>query len=332
MNPSLRLSLISRGLYADWDDLVATSRGGTVYHGTPWLEVISKAVGDEFAVYGIYNGEELIGGIATQDRRRGPLALARRPFATPYTGIVWRDGVDKPDSTGVARLLADFSGRYSHTTVTQSPFGSPLALPPGWENVERATYLVDIESSDQLWRNIASEVRNRIRNAEKRGIAVVQSFDPMHFYKLFTDLFAHQGADVPLNERRFVQLINEVVERGIGTPFLAVTDGGTPCAACLLLHDRHRVYYSLAASHLELRKNGAPSLLLWEALKTYEGKLYEFDFGGANVDAVTQFKSKFRGRRVTYAEFSVYRSRIERMALESFAQFKRFRGAILQRG
>jgi hypothetical protein len=83
---------------------------------------------------------------------------------------------------------------------------------------------------------------------------------------------------------------------------------------------------------LELRKNGAPSLLLWEALKTYEGKLPEFDFGGANVDAVTQFKSKFRGNRVTYSELSVYRSRVERVALESFARFKRFRGAILQRG
>ncbi len=332
MNPSLRLALLPPGLHADWDELVATSRGGTVYHGTPWLEAISKAVGDEFVVYGIYSGEDLIGGIATQDRRRGPLALARRPFATPYTGIVWRDDVDKPDSTGIARLLADFSGRYAHTTVTQSPFGSPLAPPRRWENVERATYLVEIGSSEQLWRSMASEVRNRIRNAEKRGIAVVQHFDPGHFYKLFTDLFAHQGANVPLNERRFSQLINDVVQRKIGSPFLAIADDGTPCAACLLLHDRHRVYYSLAASHLELRKSGAPSLLLWEALKTYEGKLHEFDFGGANIAAVTQFKSKFRGRRVTYSEFSFYRSRIERIMLQSFAQYKRFRGSILQRG
>lgn len=331
MTVALHLETIPESNYPDWDDVVATSCGGTVYHRTPWLESISEAVGDEFAIVGIYRGRELIGGITTQVRRRGPLALARRPFATPYAGVVWKDSGGPPNRLGVAKVLAEFSKRYAHTTITQSSFEEPLAPPSHWRNVERATFLVDIRSSNLLWRNMASEVRNRIRNAEKRGIAVVQDFDIGHFYRLFADLFAHQGNSVPLNETRFIQLVGDVVRRGIGTPFLAITNDGIPCAACLLLHDQHRVYYSLAASHLELRKSGAPSLLLWEALKSYEGRLHEFDFGGANIDAVTQFKSKFRGRRVTYPEFSVYRSPIDRILLESFAQYKRIRGSIQQR-
>lgn len=313
--------------FSEWNALVESARAGTVYHDARWLVPVSEAAGDTLAIYGLFDDGALVGGIPTQVRKRGPLSLARRAFATPYAGLLVRDDLPAALHDALRNALDAFSSRFSRTTLTFSPYLSDPSIVPSWPRSEQATYLLNFSSIGGLWRSLASEVRNRIRKAEKMGIAATEEFDPAGFFNLFRDLFAQKGHDVPLCESRFAQFVQRLEEHAIARKFMAVTREGEACAACLILHDRHRAYYSLAASHPQLRATGAPSLLVWEVLRSYEGQLRQFDFGGANVPTVAQFKSKFRGRRVTYPEVSRYRSLPEKMLIGLHARFRERRKA-----
>ena len=320
------MSVLVRSLapsqYPEWNALVRGATSGTVYHETTWLEPVCAAAGDTLAVYGFFLDGQLVAGIPTQIRRKKVFSMARRAFATPYAGLVVRDELDAAARARVVAELDGFGRAFSHTTLTFSPFSKDPTLIPGWQRNDQATYLVRFGSLAALWRTLASEVRNRIRKAERQGITVTEDFAPGEFYTLFRDLFGRQGSSLPFDESTFALLLQRLRAADIARAYLARCADGTPCAACLLVHDRRRAYYSLAASHPSLRKTGAPSLLVWQALNGYEGQVREFDFGGANIPRITQFKSKFRGQLITYPEVSRYRSLPERLAIELYQRLR----------
>jgi len=302
--------------YSQWDDMVRKQPSGTIYHQTRWLAPVSEAVGDSLAIYGLFSGDTLIGGIPTQVRKRGPFSIARRAFATPYAGLLLASSVNAETKGKLAPALDVFASNFSQTILTYSPFCLDKDCLPQWPSVQRGTYLLRSRVLKGLWRSLASEVRNRIRKAEKSGISIQRDEDAAAFFHLFRDLFLHEGSKIPFSEQSFARLLTQLTATGVARSYLALMPDATPCAACLILNDNRRAYYGLAAAHLELRKTGAASLLVWEALKDCEGQLSEFDFGGANIPAVAQFKRKFRGQFVSYPEFSAYRSTLEKRILK----------------
>jgi lipid II:glycine glycyltransferase (peptidoglycan interpeptide bridge formation enzyme) len=170
---------------------------------------------------------------------------------------------------------------------------------------------------------MASEVRNRIRRAEREGVSVRIERDAEGFFPIYRDVFERQSLSLSIDDRSFARFIEQIVALDVGRLYAARMPDGRLCAACLMVFDRRRAYYSLAASHADLRKNGAPSLLVWEALRDLFETYEELDFGGANVPHVAQFKSKFRGRRLEYPEATVFRSNIERFAIGSLRELRR---------
>jgi hypothetical protein len=308
--------------YDVWDRLVLESQAGTIYHTAQWVVTVSKAVGDRSVIYGVYDGEDLIGGVPVQVRRKGPFSVARRAFATPYSGLVMRNNQSSKADAELKHVIGQFARGFSRVTLTASPFMNGPALPPTWSSRERHTYLLSTGNLRGLWRGLASEARNRIRKAEKLGITAQRFFGEPDFYALFQQLFSDKGTGVPFDRDSFTRFVSRIEELAIGRAYEARTKDGDLCAACLVVYDRKRAYYSLAASDEVLRKTGAPSLLVWHILREFNPQVGEFDFGGANVPAVAQFKKKFRGRLVSYQEFEHFRSWPERLALQIWERLK----------
>jgi CelD/BcsL family acetyltransferase involved in cellulose biosynthesis len=307
--------------YGRWDRLVAGAHVGTVYHTAQWLTTVSQAVGDTPHLLGIFDGGELVGGIPLQLRARGPCRILRRAYATPYSGLLCHEGMSGGDQARAEAALSELLRRYSCATITSSPFLPPTNVAP-LHGRRLATYLLKTRSPGGLWRTFASELRNRIRKAESAGVTVSVEPHCDPFFAMFSGLFAAKGAVVPFSPGRFSAFLAAVAQGNMGRLYVARMPSGVVCAAALILEDAHRAYYSLAASDLILRKNGCASLLVWQVLQDCGGRVPEFDFGGANVPAVAEFKRKFRGTLRGYHEHDTYSNLAARFMIQTYRHLR----------
>lgn len=304
-----------------WESLVRSAPEATIYHSAAWLQAVSRAVGDTPLLLGLYDQDALVGGMPFQCRRRGPLRLLRRGFATPYSGLVLRDCLAR---TAAASAFGRAFRGFMEVRISASPFAA-APLPFQGSRCPRATYLFPPEPSARQWRRFAPEVRNRIRKAEKAGVVLTETLDVAAFFRLYAALYEGKGRRVPFSASSFQQFLHEICAAGLGRLYLASTSAGL-CAAALILHDARRGYYSLAASDPQLRKTGAASLLIWQVLQDCAAQGRVFDFGGANIPAVAEFKRKFGGRLHVYEEVCLHRNRIEGWLLGAYQRRHRTRG------
>ena len=82
--------------------------------------------------------------------------------------------------------------------------------------------------------------------------------------------------------------------------FLAADEAGTAHAAVYLVWDDDTVYYLMSGSDPELRKSGAVSLCLWEAIRYSVGRFQRFDFEGSVVEPIERYFRSFGSERVEY--------------------------------
>ena len=326
MSFSVDVRPLEKSEYEAWDNLVWDSPDGTVYHDTRWLNAVCEAVGDRLVVFGFLAENDLVAGVPLQIRRKGPFSLARRAFATPYSGIVRHPSPAGLPSASLATAVEQVAGVFSKTVLTFSPYASDFVLPHTWRQETRATFLLDITDPKKTWDRFAFEVRNRIRKARKCGVTVESPANSREFYSLYHDTFHSQGKFLPIESQGFEGLLQQLDASALSRSYLARMPDGRPAAACLCLFDAKRVYYSLAGSHRDLRKTGAPSFLVWRIVEDCSHQVPEFDFGGANIPPITQFKSKFRGRLVSYPEVCIYRNALLRTLFGLRSLSRKIRG------
>ncbi|MDX9972485.1 MAG: GNAT family N-acetyltransferase [FCB group bacterium] len=323
MPETLTLRALDPAEHATWDTLVRASAQGTVYHESPWLNAVARVIDNPIVIHGMFAGERLVAGAPLQLRRRGPLIVAHRAWATPYAGVVVHPDAWDSLRSELRDATQRLTRRFSRLTLAASPFMDSIEAQLPWEQSARATYVLRSRSLEGLWRSLACEVRTQIRRAEREGVTVSIETCPRDFYDIYRDFFARLGLPMPLDRHRFTRFLGQVAEQDLGRLYTARMPDGRLCAACLMVYDRRRAYYSLAASDAALRRNGSESLLVWEAIRNLFVSFAELDLGGANMPHILRFKSKFRGMRIEYTEATVYRTRLERLAIDSFQRTRR---------
>jgi len=312
---------LNRDDWGAWNALVEQSPEGTIYHDYRWLDVIGVTTSSANEVFGIFQEGRLVGGFPLQVRRKGPVRIALRPFGTPYSGLVRCAGVDWNPGDW-ERLFDSIRCRFVESTLTFSPYSLQVTAPTNWTCEEKWTYLLNVGDPEEMWSNFSFEVRNRIRKALKSGIEVRENSSPENFYDLYKSVFANQGKRIPFTKWTFSNLLTTILEARIGTWYIAYTDDSKPVAAALFLIDSKRCYYSFAASAPELRRIGAPSLLVWRAIQDLSKSVQFFDFGGANIPSIAQFKSKFNGAKQRYMEYRTIRGNVLPALLAVYRKFK----------
>lgn len=312
MNRPVLIRELREDEYPIWNDMVEASPYGTVYHDTRWLKAICQATNGHFTVYGCFHEDQLIAGLPLQIRKKGPLTLARRAFATPYCNTV----VDS-SWAGNARPLIDAAmahaaQNHSQTIVTDSPFTASLGLSPRWKAVQRSTYLLDISDSEKAWQRFAYQLQKKIRKAIRLGVTFEAGCQPETFFQLYEKTFRRRGLAVPFSALGFARFLDAVTrDAPIGKTYLTRTDDG-PCAAGLVLFDNKRAYYALAGTDIDATDAPASALLLWEIIRDLSSTHHLLDLVGANIPGINRFKKQFAGELVTYREVSCYRSTVEK--------------------
>ncbi|MCX5768977.1 MAG: GNAT family N-acetyltransferase [Candidatus Hydrogenedentes bacterium] len=305
---------ISPGEYPQWNKLAAGDEAGTVYHDTRWLEAVSEALGDELVLLGFYSGDRLVGGLPFQVRRRAGLTMARRAFATPYSGPLCSPGLDETTLRALTAATESAAGQYSQFSISFAPFALPPDLGREWRRSERATWLIRLEDEGTMWGSLGHTLQKKIRRTGRRGVRVADGGDPEAFYGLYAATFARRGLRPPLSRESFARMTGRLVDGGLGRVYMASADG-RPCAARLVLFDRRRAYCALSGFDPAQAHLRAGDCLMWEVMRSVSAVRDQMDLVGANLSGISEYKEKFRGVLCPYVEMTRWKTTVERVLI-----------------
>jgi hypothetical protein len=202
-------------------------------------------------------------------------------------------------------------------------------LPFYWRGLTgnpRATYVLhDIRDLDAVWRGMSDDTRNVIRKAEA-VLSIEDDADETRLVAALTSTFDRQGQRMPLPSELLARVVAAVRERGVGAVLTAVESDGTPHGSLLVVWDDRRAYYLTGGTHSELRRSGAQSLLVWDAIRRGAEHVSVFDFEGSMLEGVAQFFRGFGSQPVPYLQVTGTSRRLRlALAARDFAKALAFR-------
>ncbi len=270
---------------AEWTEFVDSAPDATPAHLIAWRDLIRGVFGYEPA-YRVARREGRICGVLPAFVVASAL-LGRHIISVPflnYGGICAAD--DQCRSALIdesRRMLSTYRVRHFEMRCAYPPCGLPA-------REHKVRIVLDLPgSAGELWTSLRSEIRNRVRRAQREGLAVeFASTDLDGFYRVFSENMRDLG--VPAHPRRFFEaalgLSNAVPSVHCSlfpipyAQLVTIKAGRQTIGGAILIAFRDTVeapWISCSRSHFEKCPN---NLLYWEILRrACDDGFRLFDFG-----------------------------------------------------
>jgi hypothetical protein len=306
--------------YPEWDRLVIDSPQGTIFHTSGWLSTMSHHMGKEMTFLQCCDTSSrpprTVGGCAFLTYKKLFSRIATDRFvATPYGGIFLLPPPTNSQSEIESwhnRIVNSFVDKfgilgYDLVRLVHCPtlFDVRPFILDGWNCNILYTYVLDLK--ENLEKEFSKEARWTIKKAIKREISIykIDVLKPSHilsYWNLHSMTFQRQGGGYRFPQSFFTQILGMLYEKKKGTLWFAETTSGEIVGAEIIVYDNKMAHRWSAASHTELQKTGAVSLLLYEIAKYLRKELgYEkFNLMAANTPQLARFISAFNPRLVPY--------------------------------
>jgi GNAT acetyltransferase-like protein len=284
-----------------WDETVCAF-GGSFYHSTVWGEYQQKATGvlPIFLIRRDQTGSVTAGALALFRKSPRPIAsllsrslvLTTHPFARDHQRDLCAGFVRECES--YARSLGCISIGIDSFAVGQSDF-CPSDL--GYAETRRVEFCVDLrQSTDQLWKNISRDQRERIRRLSREGVSIEVGMDRddlkgLKLAREFTQAKRSQqgqGYDLPDNGDFYETVFEYLVRRGAARLFLAKR--GDEVVGAIFFAAFNNRASSIFSGSTELGyKLGAQSGLFWAAVESFKADGFqELNRGGVPESAAQE--------------------------------------------
>ena len=180
-------------------------------------------------------------------------------------------------------------------------------LPFYWKGFHQTTYYTylfdDLSNINKIWNGFQNTVRTDIRKAQKKTI-VKSDLDIDSFIDIYEFTFRRQNLSLPYT-RDFIRTLDNACDKyGRRKIFYAQDEKKRIHAAIYLVWDKTSAYYLMGGGNPELRKSGATSLLIWEAIKFSSQVTRNFDFEGSMIEPIERFFRSFGAKQVPYFHIS----------------------------
>jgi hypothetical protein len=227
-----------------------------------------------------------------------PLTQTLGPWLAPSAGTyAKRLALEHRRMSELIAKLPDFDvfRQQFHPTVTNwLPFHWM-----GFQATVRYTYRIeDLDDSDRIWAGIRSETRRHIRRASE-VLTVRSDLGLGRFQEINDRTFERQGLRRPYPSELVERLDAACAAHDAGGMLFAVDDRDRLHAAIYLVWDVDAAYLLMSGQDPTLR-DGAMSLLVWEAIKHCSTVTKTFDFEGSMIQPIEQFNRSFGARQVPY--------------------------------
>lgn len=287
-----------------WDNLVASSDEGTIFHTFAWMRVIEKMYKAEKLPLGIFNDTELIGVLPLFRTYRGPLTILASPLGNGYGGpLVNHPGYEEGVSERLDNLLKRFGADY----IEFRPINklAPTALMDRNYTIrELQTYRLFLNQGlSKLWDNLQSRCRRAIRKAQKNNLEIVDATDKSVlnvYYEMAKDTYARSSRRPPFSLQDYATIWGTLKPYERIKVLLARYEDQI-IAGVIALCFRDRVYALDSAAFREYLSLNPNNLLQWVLIEWGANNgLTQYDFMGSNIPRIAHFLESFGGELQTY--------------------------------
>lgn len=291
------------GRPADWDARIRGYHSKTLFHESAWLDhVLDIHPGGRIVYFELLDGGDRVGYHCALRITKMLLPIHGSPLGgtgTNFMGPVVNRGVDQRRL--LRGLKALFGPRhFVHVELSNPWLDAEVMAEEGFRAHAGVTHLLPLPADEeQAWMAMRSEARNRVRKAEKNGVAVEHADDPAvadDFYEQFVEVYGKQGMATPWGPERPRSLFRRLHPAGRLLPLRVVRDGEV-LAAGLFPYDERCIYFWGAASWLRHQALCPNELLHWEVIRfAVRNGIGAYNMCGGR----SQFKNKFGGEDVPY--------------------------------
>jgi hypothetical protein len=302
---------LTRGDLSQWDELVARSPHGTIFHKTAWLNACAEYTGKKFKIFGCFRDDILVGGCSLLiGKKWGFFSYAESNSGfTPYGGFVLSSfpttSVHKQETSSrqVIKSLIDCIKKEHFISI--HVWNSPefLDIRPffagGWRSHIHYTY--DFDLGVNIESHIDTRLKKTLRRAEKEQFIFESSSDTSKFYSLLCETYARKNLKPAASERFITDVCLFIRDQNCGELVVAKTPEDEIACAEIVVWDTKKAYRWAAASDTRFLDSGAPSLLLFTVLqRMQERSVKKINLMGANTPQLSRFITRFNPTLVPY--------------------------------
>ncbi|MCX7765884.1 MAG: GNAT family N-acetyltransferase [Candidatus Sumerlaeia bacterium] len=298
----------------EWDSFVDVAPAGTIFHSSKWLALYSSLniQGERQRIICCRQQSEgkIIGGCTFLEKQRYGFRLAVNAIATQYAGFLLPPPTSEKLSSTLTKhhlifssLTQYLSQRFHQVWLFNAPGITDLRplQQSRWLVSPAYTYFVNTERLESLWDQLDGSIRRQIKKGEKIGFRLTDHFQASEFLSLLTESFRRHNVSNPIPDEFIIQLLQSPTLQENRLLIGAEDNAGQLASAIVVLYDRKRAYYVLAATRSDILGSGVHSWLIWELFRELHRRgIFQFDFLGAIIPSIARFKEKFNPQLVTY--------------------------------
>lgn len=332
MKSKYELRPLNEDEFCKWDAFVESSNQNNIFSKSYWLKEIAKAAHCDFKVIAVFCGQEIRAGIGIVVQNKIYGKIIKSPPLTPYSSIILPDlKVIHPSraiteiidlTTLIATYLEDKA--YSYVNVINSPKVKDIRgfIWKGWNSSPQFTYLVHLSDLNKLYGLFSKSLKRRIKKCEASEFKLYSEDNIEKFLSLYRLTFKRQNIDQPLSGDKLRDLYSSIKLHNCVKIYFIDHKNGEPISSELIVYSNKKYVHNLAAgADPKYYETNAVSYLLWHIFQDLSKQGVEYyDFNGANVEKIEQFKRSFGGELVHYFSVSKANNKLLQI-LKTFRDF-----------
>jgi hypothetical protein len=304
---------LTKDEYKEWDELVAQSPASNIFDTSPWLDTLATVLNNDIRILGVFNREDLVGGVAFNVIKRFGMKIAKVPPMSAFNSCHYipketshKDRLGRFTQEIVIAIAEKLQNDYSYAYLANHVKFQDIRgfLWKDWRPVILYSYRVPLENIDLSL--ISASKRRQVKKALKRMIVIEEVKDVAHFYDVIKNTYLRQGIKCPLTLNELSGIYERMGDNMIINAAREQGNGDYKAVIVYVVDYKRKCVYNLLNGHEhEIPDSGANTLLIWEGIKFFKDKGLEYyDLGETGTSSKANFKGGFYTDLVPYYQVS----------------------------
>ena len=255
--------------------------------------------------------DRIVGALPYYVKKRAGLRYITQPLFTQHNGawIRYPDNLSPMKRISLEKdILTDLIHQLESLPVCyyQQSFSADLTnwLPFYWKGYQQSTNytyrLPDIAEPENLLSSFNADKRRNISRARRSGYQIQFDLSPEKFYEHHKKSLAKRGDTISYSLDLFERIHDAAYAHNCGKiGYLTAEDGEVLCAV-FNMWDSKWGYDLITAFDPDVRKTGAPDLLVYSMIEYLSDKTKGYDFEGSMIEGVEESFRHFGAIQTPY--------------------------------
>ena len=304
MQEELRIEKLNENEWDQWDEWLSRIKHSSPFSNSWWFKTVCNVFGGIPNIVVVKNHkDEILGGIGYREIDVMGRRLIRSSNLSLYMPVVFSVGLSRRELSQAEKQLGSFIRKeYDVVTLTNT---KELSDVRGFQWVNFDT---EVRYTATLYLNnfsldiVDRAEKKQIKKAEREDLVTEMSSDIDIMYNLWVKTFERQGLLPPVSFYQLKELYDTLEMHNAVQGFITFDKVKNPASFRVCVwNNSYLVYDWIAGSDPNYFKYGAPALNVYSSLlKLKEDGFQEFDFCGANIESIADFKLSFGAKLTPY--------------------------------